>query len=115
MRLGMPFVKDDKNVFLDKDCGCAIGAALWAVGYRDAYHGGDICRSEWPWTANKRPNNEYRDIASEISSRHYWKNESRSDIAMWIETLENQYGITDGQVSKAVTTNAEEGEYVSQR
>jgi hypothetical protein len=117
MRLGMPFVKDDKHVFLYKDCGCAIGAALWAIGYRDVWSGGNVCRKEWPWTT--RMSHELQlprlDIASEISHRHYWQNKSRSDIANWIETLENQYGITDGQVSKEVTTNVEEGEYVSQR
>lgn len=103
--LGIGFVPENRSHFLMNGCGCAIGAALRAIGYEDSINGGADCRKEWPWTAEKH--GYEMNIATMISVKHYCYKESRKSIAIWISSLEDKLGITDGQVSKEKVSEVE--------
>lgn len=106
IRLGIGAVTEKRELYLDVKpgsvCGCAIGTALYALGYKDIYDiassGVEATMTIWPWTREKYTADGETDwhYAKEISVRHY-RGQSRESLAAWIEQLENERGITDGQ------------------
>jgi hypothetical protein len=109
IRLGCEVVENDRALFLSPFKhgqyqgvhGCAIGAALYAVGFQSLKEvlptyttGYDVCETVWPWVSTKLDDNE--SIASHLSIRH-GLGESREALADWIERLEGERGVIDGQ------------------
>jgi hypothetical protein len=100
IRLGIGAVRNARMSFLcmDEDddmCGCALGAAMYTMGYRTMEHDHEAFK-EWPWLmppiAYESPMGHerryFRSTAHAISFLHLSQRMTREQIADWVETIE---------------------------
>jgi hypothetical protein len=98
IRLGAMSVKDNRKRYLeingDDACGCALGAAAYAIGRKTLIDENDSAlRAAFPLldlNVTERRSDFGGSLAIVISALHYSGTMTRQQIADWVETIENE-------------------------